>query len=146
MGTPTLVNTGNLVKKFLASKKFFWKWDDLERRLSKILWKFKLIFYGICNQKQKRPDLITNPLWRCQICLGFFSWNEQIKSLTQCSSQHLLKFRLESHQKPHNEVGSLNLAGHLVGFEPGTFQFICNASTHWSTLSELGLLRWFDLY
>ena len=43
------------------------------------------------------------------------------------------------------KVESLNLAEHLVWFEPGTFQFIRNALTHWSTLSELGFLRWFDL-
>ena len=45
----------NIVKKFFASKKFFWKWDNLERGLSKILWKFNFIFYGICYQKQKGP-------------------------------------------------------------------------------------------
>ena len=43
-----------------------------------------------------------------------------------------------------NEVVSINLAHHLVGFEPGTFQFICNALTHWATLSKLEFLRWFD--
>ena len=43
-----------------------------------------------------------------------------------------------------NEVVSINLAHHLVGFEPGTFQFICSVLTHWATLSKLEFLRWFD--
>ena len=35
-----------------------------------------------------------------------------------------LHFRPEGHREPRNEVGSLSLAEHLVGFEPGTFQFL----------------------
>ena len=30
----------------------------------------------------------------------------------------------EGHWEPHIEVGSLSLAKHLAGFEPGTFQFL----------------------
>ena len=30
----------------------------------------------------------------------------------------------EGHREPRNEVGSLSPAEHLVGFEPGTFQFL----------------------
>ena len=36
----------------------------------------------------------------------------------------VLDFRLEGHQEPRNEVGSLSLAERLVGFEPGTFRFL----------------------
>ena len=32
-------------------------------------------------------------------------------------------FRSECHWEPRNEVGSLNLAERLVGFESGTFRF-----------------------
>ena len=31
--------------------------------------------------------------------------------------------RPKGHQKPHDEFGSLSLARHPVGFEPGTFRF-----------------------
>ena len=34
-----------------------------------------------------------------------------------------VQVRTEGHQKPRNEVGSLNLAECLAGFEPGTFRF-----------------------
>ena len=34
-----------------------------------------------------------------------------------------LPIRPEGHREPRNEVGSLSPAEHLVGFEPGTFQF-----------------------
>ena len=43
---------------------------------------------------------------------------------------------------PHNKI---KLAKHLLGFELGTFQFICNALTHWATLSEIRFSGWFDL-
>ena len=33
------------------------------------------------------------------------------------------QFQPESHQEPCNKGGSLSLAEHLEGFEPGTFQF-----------------------
>ena len=33
-------------------------------------------------------------------------------------------FRSKGHQEPLNEIGSLSPAKHLVGFEPGTFQFL----------------------
>ena len=70
-------------------------------------------FMEFVFKSKKGQELITSLLWHCQICLEFFRWNEQIKSLTQCLSQYLLKFRREGHQKPRNEVGSLNLAKHL---------------------------------
>lgn len=35
-----------------------------------------------------------------------------------------LQFRLEGHQEPCNEVGSLCQTKHLVGFEPATFEFL----------------------
>ena len=35
----------------------------------------------------------------------------------------VLHARPESHREPRNEVGSLNPAEHLVGFEPRTFRF-----------------------
>ena len=35
-----------------------------------------------------------------------------------------IHFWLKGHRDPHNEVGSLIPAKHLVGFEPGTFQFL----------------------
>ena len=44
--------------------------------------------------------------------------------------------RPEGHREPRNEVGSLNPMEHLVGFEPGTFQFYHNALTHWATLPK----------
>ena len=34
-----------------------------------------------------------------------------------------VQVQTEGHQKPRNEVGSLNLAECLAGFEPGTFRF-----------------------
>ena len=34
-----------------------------------------------------------------------------------------LHIRPEGHREPHSEVGSLSLAEHLAGFEPGTFRF-----------------------
>ena len=36
---------------------------------------------------------------------------------------YILHIRPEGHWKPHNVVGSLSPAEHLVGFEAGTFQF-----------------------
>ena len=36
----------------------------------------------------------------------------------------VLHFRPEGHREPHNEVGSLSPAEHLVGFELETFQFL----------------------
>ena len=36
----------------------------------------------------------------------------------------VLHFQPEGHQEPHSEVGSLSLAEHLVGFEPGTLRFL----------------------
>ena len=39
----------------------------------------------------------------------------------KCCLQHLFKFRLEGHQKPRNEVGSLKMAKHQLSFEPETF-------------------------
>ena len=35
-----------------------------------------------------------------------------------------MHFWPKGHRDPHNEVGSLIPAEHLVGFEPGTFQFL----------------------
>ena len=97
-----------------------WKEDyqNSSKNLTSIFMKFVII-------SKKRQDLITSCLWRCQI---------------------LLKFQFQDHQKPRNEVGSVNMAEHLLGFEPGAFQFIFNALIHWPTLSELGFLRWFNLY
>ena len=36
----------------------------------------------------------------------------------------VLHFRLEDHQEPRNEVGSLSLTECLVGFQPGTLRFL----------------------
>ena len=36
----------------------------------------------------------------------------------------VLHFRPEGHREPRNEVGSLSPAKRLLGFEPGTFQFL----------------------
>ena len=58
----------------------------------------------------------------------------------------LFKFRLKHHQWPCNKVGSVNLTEHLVGFEQGTFQFICNILTHWATAPKLMFSRRFDFY
>ena len=66
----------NIVKTFFASKKFFWKWDNLERGLSKILWKFSFIFYGICYQKQKWPRSNSQPFMTLPNTI--FRWNGQI--------------------------------------------------------------------
>ena len=38
--------------------------------------------------------------------------------------QFFLHFRPEGHREPRNEVASLTPAERLVGFEPGTFQFL----------------------
>ena len=46
------------------------------------------------------------------------SWRD---SLTK--PKCFLQFWPEDHWEPHNEVGPLSPAEHLVGFEPGTFQF-----------------------
>ena len=104
MHTQTLVN---IVTTFLASKKFFRKWDNLERGLSKILWKFSLIFYGICYQKQKGPRTNYQPFMTLPNTI--FSWNEQIVTHSM-SITAFIQVLLESHQKPCNEVESLNLA------------------------------------
>ena len=53
--------------------------------------------------------------------------------------------RPEVHWGPRNKVGPLKLAERQVGFEPGIFLFICNALTHWATLSKLEFSRWFNL-
>ena len=36
----------------------------------------------------------------------------------------VLHFRPEGHREPRSEVGSLRPTERLVGFEPGTFQFL----------------------
>ena len=51
-----------------------------------------------------RGDSLTHPML---ITAGFF-----------------LHFRPEGHREPHNEVGSLSPAKHLVGFELRTFRFL----------------------
>ena len=48
---------------------------------------------------------------------------EGTASLTDVS-HYVLHFRPEAYQEPHNEVGFLSLAKHLVRFEPGTFRFL----------------------
>ena len=80
-----------------------WKEDyqHFSKNLTSIFMKFVI--------SKKRQDLITSRLWRCQI---------------------LLKFRFQDHQKPRNEVGSINMAEHLLGFELGAFQFIFIALIH----------------
>ena len=45
-------------------------------------------------------------------------------SLFQWLSLCFLQFQSKGHQKPHRKAGSILLAEHLVGFEPGTFQFL----------------------
>ena len=40
-----------------------------------------------------------------------------------------VSFLPKGHWKPHNKIGSLNPAEHLVEFEPGTFRFAHNALT-----------------
>ena len=49
---------------------------------------------------------------------------------------YVIQFRPEDQHEPRNEVRSLNHVTHLVGFEPGTFQFYHNALTGWATLSK----------
>ena len=38
----------------------------------------------------------------------------------------IFQFRPEGQWEPPNEVGSLRLAKHLIGLEPGTFRFYHN--------------------
>ena len=42
----------------------------------------------------------------------------------------IIHFQLEGHQEPHNEVGSLSLAEHLMGFESAILLFCHNPFTH----------------
>ena len=62
-----------------------WKEDyqNSSKNLTSLFMKFVII-------SKKRQDLITSCLWHCQI---------------------LLKFQFQDHQKPRNEVGSVNMAG-----------------------------------
>ena len=96
-----------------------------EEKFHKILSFFYLLFdYSMTNFGSLLWDSVTHPI--SPLCL--------------------FKFWPKGHREPFNKVGSLQLAKHLLGFELGTFQFICNLLAHRITLPELGFSRWFDLW
>ena len=133
----------NIVKKPLVSKKFFWKWDNLERRLSKALWKFNFVFYGIFFKGKKDQDLITSPLYYnvakyVYIFLGKMSRyamliSEVIQVSTWRSPEVLQRGWVPKPGRVTSGIWTRNLPIYLQ---------LLNVATP----SELGFLRWFDLY
>ena len=74
-----------------------------------------------------------------------FNWIGNPQYIFQCLLLRSFKCQPKGHWGLCNKVEFLNLAESLVGIEPGTFLFICNALTHWAILSKLVYSRWFDL-
>ena len=62
---------------------------------------------------------------------------EGTASLTDVNHCIFINFRAENPREPHNEVGTISPAEHLVGFEPVPFQFIPNVLAHKAALPNL---------
>ena len=89
------------------------------------------------NYTKKTNRTTIKPLWGIQYFIFIFLFLasiwlhhgqlmaiiEEAASLTDVNHLCFTYLTQRSRGDPHNEVGSLSPAEHLVGFEPGTFQF-----------------------